>query len=160
MRIIFIPDTPEFWLIAAAVLALIIVIAVYRWLRPPAAERLIADPRYRQALEVYAGNLQHEDPTYDDRQAALAVAADYLAAEHGVPAEEAEANLRLVAAVYDRERSYELRHEAIAYEQAGAYDQALDYYERAARWREGHDAEDYQFLQRCAARVRGKVRPW
>ena len=37
MRIIFIPDTQEFLIIAAGLLALIIVIAVYRWLRPPAA---------------------------------------------------------------------------------------------------------------------------
>ena len=75
-------------------------------------------------------------------------ATEYLANEHGIPAAEARPNLRRVVAEYAREQSYELRNEAVAYEQEGAYDLALDCYQRAAWWQEEHDAKDYQFLQR------------
>jgi tetratricopeptide (TPR) repeat protein len=134
-------------------------VVAYQRLRPPAWERLLRDGRYHQALAVYATNLQHEEPTADDRRQALAAAVEYLTKEHGVAPEEARQNLPLVVARFDRDRSYELRHEAVAYEQAGAYGLALEYYERAARWQEEYDPKDYQFLQGCAARVRRKARP-
>jgi hypothetical protein len=158
MRFIIWNDSPEFLIGIAIVLALIIGIVVYQWLRPPAWKKLIEDDRYRQALNIYAGNLQQDEPTDDDRRNALAAAVEHLTKEHGITAEEAEANLRKVAAEHDRDRSYELRQEGSFYEQAGAYDLALDYYERAAWWQEVHDPKDYQFLQQCAARVRKKVR--
>jgi tetratricopeptide (TPR) repeat protein len=159
MRIIIIPDTPEFWIIAAVVVLVIVGIALFRWLRPPLLQKLLEDARYQQALGVYADSLPHEELTRDNRRQAVAVAIQYLEKEHGIPPDEAGPNVRLVVAEHDRERSYELRHEALAYEQAGAYDLALDYFERAAVWQEEHDPKDYQFLQRCIARVRGKVRP-
>jgi tetratricopeptide (TPR) repeat protein len=159
VRIIIWNDTPEFLAAIGIVVALVIGVAVYQWLRPPGWQRLLKDGRYHQALAVYAANLQHGDPTADDRRRALAAAVQYLTAEHAVPAEDAAANLRLVVAQYDRDRSYELRNEAVAHEQAGAYGLALEYYERAARWQQEHNPKDYQFLQTCVARVRSKVRP-
>jgi hypothetical protein len=160
MRIVFLPDSPEVWAVAIGILVVTVIgVAIYQWLRPPATKKLIEDPRYLQALDVYAAGLPGEaEPSRQDRQAALAAAVECLAKEHGVAAEEAERGLRLLIAEYDKDRSYELRHQALTYEQAGAYDLALDYFERAARLREEHDPEDYQFLQRCAARVRGKAR--
>ncbi len=159
MRVIFIPDTPEFLVVLAALVLLVIGIALYQWLRPPAIKRLLPDGRYQQALAVYAANLGQPEPTPDERRQALAVAAEYLSREHGIAAEEAAANLRVLVAAYDRDQSYELRHEALAYEQAGAFQLALECFERAARLQEEHDPKDHQFLQRCVARVRGKVRP-
>jgi hypothetical protein len=67
--------------------------------------------------------------------------------------------MRLAVARFDRKQSNDVRNEAAFYERAGAYDLALEYYERAAWWQEKHDPKDYQFLQQCAARVRRKVRP-
>jgi hypothetical protein len=159
MRIIFFRDTPEFWIALAIVLVIVIGVVIYHVIRPPPVKKLLQDGRYHQALAVYAGNLPPGEPTWEDRHNAFAVAAEYLTNEHGIPAEQAEPNLRLVVAEYDREQSYELRHEAIAYERAGAHELALEYFERAARLQEGHDREDYEFLQRCVARVRRKVRP-
>jgi hypothetical protein len=158
IRFIIWDNSPEYWTAAAIVLAMVVGIAVYHWLRPPAWKKLIEDDRYREALNIYAGHLQHEEPTDDDRRQALAAGVEHLTKECGILAEEAEAKLRLVAAQYDRERSNELRKEGSLHEQAGAYDVALDYYERAAWWQEEHDPKDYQFLQQCVARVRKKVR--
>jgi hypothetical protein len=158
MRFIF-PDHPEYYVIGGLILVAVVgVVALYQYFFPPAVDRLRADPRYQAAFTLYNTNLQFENPTRDDRQAALAVAVTYLENE-GVPADEARRNLQLTVAGYDRERSYDLRHEALAYEQLGAHELALEYFERAAMWQEDHDRTDYQFLQRCIARVRGKVRP-
>jgi tetratricopeptide (TPR) repeat protein len=158
MRFIIWQDSPEFWATAAVVVAVIVCVAVYQCFRPPAWKRLLKDERYYQALSVYAANLRHEEPTRDDRRQALEAAVQYLVSEHGIPAEEARENLRLLVAQYDRDRSYELRNEAVAHEQAGAYGLALEYYERAARWQEEHDPKDHQFLQGCVDRVRRKAR--
>src|SRR5262245_47964242 len=143
MRFIIFHDTPEFWAALGMVVLAIIGVAIYQWLRPPAVKKVAADGRYQQAMSVYIDNTPREDPSREDRQKALAVATEYLMGEHGIPAEEAGANLLLLVKEYDREQSYELRHEALAYEQAGAYELALDYFERAARLQEEHDPEDY-----------------
>jgi tetratricopeptide (TPR) repeat protein len=160
---IIIPESPRAWLIIAAFLAIAVAgavgIALYQWLRPPVWKKLVQDERYCQALNVYAEAVQHQDQLCDVRPQALAMGSAYLMTEHGIPAEEAAPNLRCVVAVYARDQSYGLRYEAVAYEQADAYDVALDYYQRAAWWQEDHDPKDYQFLQRCIARVRGKVSP-
>jgi hypothetical protein len=158
MRFIY-PDNPEYYVIAGVALVVLVgVVALYQYFFPPAVDRLRTDPRYQAAFTLYTTNLQFENPTRDDRQAALAVAATYLEGE-GVPADEARRNLQLIVAGYDRERSYDLRHEALAYEQLGANELALEYFERAAMWQEDHDRTDSQFLQRCIARVQGKIRP-
>jgi len=164
VRIIFLPDNPDLILIGVAVVVLAVVgVALYQWIRPPALPKLREDPRYQQALEVYVRGLAHDPlespPTPEERQAALDLAAESLTKEHAVPADEARKNLRLVVAAHDKELSYELRHEALVHEQNGAYDLALDCFERAARLQVEHDREDHEFLQRCIARVRGKVRP-
>jgi hypothetical protein len=158
MRIIFIPDSPAAWIVIAAVLALIAGVVIYQWLRPPAWKKLAQDDRYRHALAVYAEAVGREDQLCDVRRQALDSATEYLVTGHGIPAAEAAPNLRRVVAEYARERSYELRNEAVAYEQEGAYDLAMDLYQRAAWWQEHYDPKDYQFLQKCVARVRGKVR--
>jgi hypothetical protein len=158
MRVIVIPESPEVYILIGVVLVLAVAgAALYQRFFPPAAQKLLADQRYRAALSVYTDRLQMEQPTRADRQAALAAASDYLWNEGGVPAEEAGRNLLLVVAGHDRERSYDCRHDALAYEQAGAYEMALDCFETAAMWQEDHDPKDHQFLQRCLARVRKKV---
>jgi tetratricopeptide (TPR) repeat protein len=162
MRIFIIPNSTEDWVILLTVLALVIGIGigvtVWQRLWPPATKKLLEDDRYHQALAVYAGNLPAEEPTRDDRRSALAAATLYLVNEHGIDSREAAPNVRLVVAAYDRDQSYELRHEGLAYEEAGDPESALAYYERAARLQEEHDPKDYQFLLRCADRVRRKVR--
>jgi tetratricopeptide (TPR) repeat protein len=158
MRFFIWPDTPEFWGGLAIVLGIIVCVLVYHVLWPPAWKKLLKDRRYDQGLGVYAEHLRHEDATNDDRRRAFAAAVQYLTNEHGIPPEEAAQNLRLLVAQYDRDRSYDLRNEAVAHEQAGAYGLALEYYERAARWQEEHDPKDFQFLQTCVDRVRRKAR--
>lgn len=157
MRIIIIPDSPEAWLIILAVIVIIAGAVFYSWLRPPAWKKLLQDQRYCQALNVYADTVQSQDCLGDVRRHALATGTSFLTNEHGIPAEEAARNLRLVVAQYARDQSYALRQEAVAFEQDGHYDQALDHYQRAAWWQEDHDPKDYQFLQRCVARVRSKA---
>jgi tetratricopeptide (TPR) repeat protein len=151
-------DDPGFWIALPALLVVVGGIVLYTWLRPPAWKNLLDDRRYQQALTIYAATLRHEELTHDKRRQALADAIWHLIADHDIAPKEAESNMRLVVARYDRDQSYELRNEASTYEQEGAYDIALDYYNRAARWQEEHDPKDCQFLKRCAARVRRKVR--
>jgi hypothetical protein len=157
MRPIFIPDTPEAWLGIAAIVVLVVGILIYQWLRPPAWKKLIQDDCYRQALNVYADVVHRDHQLCDVRHQALAAATTFLMTEHGIAAAEAERNLRHVVAQYARDQSYELRAEGAAHEQAGAYDLALDFYQRAAWWQEEHNPKDYQFLQKCIARVRGRT---
>lgn len=160
MRVFYLPDTMELLAILGFLLVVGIGVAAYQWLRPPAAKKLFEDDRYRQGLSIFSGNLPAErEATDEERKNALAGAVDFLAREHGIPAEEASRNLWVLIGEYDREQSYELRQEGITYEQAGAHELALDCYERAARLRKEHDREDYEFLLRCIARVRGKARP-
>lgn len=159
MRIIVWHNSPEFWLAAAILLGVIVCVVVYQWLRPPAWKRLLQDGRYREALGAYDARLRQEEPTDDDLRQARDAAVEHLVKEHGVAAEEARENLRPLVAQYHRDRSYELRNEAVAHEQAGAYGLALEYYQRAARWQAAHDLKDHQFLLGCVDRVRRKARP-
>ncbi len=158
MRIIILPNSPYFWISVLILLALVAGVVLWRWLWPPTIEKLGKDVRYHQALAVYIENLPGEDPSREDRRAALAAATLYLVNEHRIPSAEAAAHMQQVVAAYDREESYELRHAAIAYEEAGEYDAALTSFERAARLQEDHDPADYRFLQQCIARVNGKAR--
>src|SRR5262245_24419376 len=136
MRVIFLPTSPEAWIGVLIVVALLIGVVLYQRLWPSASQRALEDGRYHQALAVSADNLPGEEPTRDDRRAAVAAATLYLVKEHGIPSAEAAPNMRRVVAAYDREQSYELRHEAIAYEEAGDYESALAYFVRAARLQE------------------------
>jgi tetratricopeptide (TPR) repeat protein len=158
MRFFIWSDSPEFLAALGLVVALVIGFAIYQWLRPPAIQKLAGDNRYLEALSVYTANLPTEgEPTREDRFRAHVAAAGYLTEQHAIAEAEADANLRVMVAEYDKERSYELRYDALAYEEAGAYDLALDCFERAARLQEEHDPKDYQFLQRCIQRVRAKA---
>jgi hypothetical protein len=159
MRVLYIPQDPLVWLLIAGLVVAVLVVAFFRRLFPSATKKALADPRYHQALAVYVDRLPGEDPTREERWDALDVATRYLIDEHGVAPAAAGPNLRRVVQQYDREQSYDLRHQGIAHEEAGEFEQALVYYERAARLQEQHDRADYEFLQRCVARVRGKVRP-
>lgn len=160
MRFFILPDSPEVYLIGLATLVIgIIVVALYQWVRPPLLKTLLNDERYLHALTVYTNHLPTDtEPSREQRHDARARAAEYLTREHGIAAVDAERNVRVVVAALDKDRSYELRQDAVTYEQAGAYELALDHYERAARLQEEHDKEDHAFLQRCIARVRKKVR--
>ena len=161
MRVFFVPGSDEGWFLLFAVLALIIAggIGVVVWTRlfPSAKAKALADKRYQEALAVYAEHLQTDDPTTEDRRTAFAEATMYLVDQHGIPSAEASSNLRLMVAEYDRERSYDLRNDALAYEEAGDYASAAIYYERAARMQQEHDPKDCQFLLQCVARVRRKL---
>ncbi len=162
MRIIALPGSDAEWanllLVLALIVGIAIAITVWKRLRSRDIERLLKDPRYHQALAVYIDHLRAEEPTRDDRREAVTTAIRYLVNDLGVSSNEAGPSLRLVVAAYDREQSYELRHQAIACEEAGDHEAALAYFERAARLQEEHDPKDHEFLLRCIARVRAKVR--
>jgi tetratricopeptide (TPR) repeat protein len=159
MRVIYLPQDPMVWVIVGGVLLFAVAYAIFRSIRPPLAERLAADPRYRHAMEVYVAGLpQDREPTRGERRDAALEAIGCLVSEHGVGSEEAGRNLRVLVAAHDKALSYDLRHEALACEEAGEYGKALEYFERAARLQEEHDPKDHQFLLRCVARVRGRLR--
>src|SRR4051812_42305509 len=123
-------DRPELYAAVAVILVLAVAgMALYQWLFPPLVDKLRTDPRYQAAVSLYMSLLQFEGPTRDDRLSALAVACDQLEKQHDIPAGEARRNLLLLVAPYDRGRSYDLRHEAIAYEQIGANELALSHFE-------------------------------
>ena len=118
MRFIFLPEDPDLILAGVAVVVLLILgVAAYHWIHPPVLPKLREDSRYQQALEVYARGLPRDPaespPAHEERQGALDLAAEYLTKEHAVPADEARKNLGLVVAAYDKDLSYELRHEAL-----------------------------------------------
>lgn len=159
MRFIVIPEDPTVWLFVGLVLLGALGYAAFRGIWPSAQDRVRGDARYREALRVYAAALPQEVPTREERRQAMAVATEHLTAQHALAAAEADKGLRVLVADLDRARSYDLRHDALAYEQAGAFELALELFDQAARLQEEHDAKDHQFLQRCIARVRGKVRP-
>ena len=162
MRIILIPSTTEGWVLLLIFLGGVICVglAIAGWQRlfPSALKKVLKDGRYHQALEVYRQHLEPEKVTLDDRREAFTAATVYLVKEHGIPTEEAGANMRLMVAAYDREQSFDLRHDAAICEEAGDYQSALVNYERAARLQEEHDQKDFEVLQRCIARVRRKMR--
>lgn len=162
MRVIFIPNSNEEIAIIVGVIVLVLGIAVvvsfYKRLFPSTISRLASDMRYRQALGVYVGNLQSEDPTREERRAAVIEAISYLVNDHGIPSAEASTNMRLVVATFDHDQSLALRQEGAAHEEAGDYASARAYYERAARLQEEHDPADHGFLLQCIARVSARIR--
>ncbi len=161
MKVILIPSTPEGWMqlfvVFGFIICLGIAIVVWRYVFPPAVQKLAADERYLQALAVYIEALRSDDPTRDERRTARAAATTYLINDCGIPSEEAATNMNLMVAAYDHDQSFELRDAGFVFEESGDFELALAYFERAARLQEEHDAKDYQFLQRCIARVRNKV---
>lgn len=121
-------------------------------------QRLLKDPRYAQAVEVYAASLP---PTDDEssrelRQQAFGTATEFLIQEKTVPAAQAEQNLRLIISHEEQLRSKHLRQIALAHELASEWNEALDCYEEAAELREMWDPKDYAYLQKCIARVQEK----
>src|SRR4051812_43941528 len=98
MRPIFIPTDPATWAgIIILMVVLVVGVAIYQWPRPPAIQKVLADARYPQALDVYVGQLPVDaEPNWEQRQDAFAAAVEYLTTEHGVPADEAEKNLRVL----------------------------------------------------------------
>jgi tetratricopeptide (TPR) repeat protein len=163
MRVIILPSSDEGWLSLLICLALVIAVGVaifvWQYFWPSTRVKVLADERYRQALVVYADKLQREDavePTREERQAAFTEATEFLVREHGIPSAEAAARRHLMVAAYDRDQSYELRNEALGFEEAGAYASAIACYERAARLQEENDPKDHQFLLKCVSRVRRK----
>jgi hypothetical protein len=66
----------------------------------------LEDDGYRQALAVYLKHLRTQEPTREDRRAALAAAIAHLVTELGIPPTEASPNMGLVVAAYDRDQSY------------------------------------------------------
>jgi hypothetical protein len=107
-------------------------------------------------LDVYAKSLPSDsEPDGDDKTRALTAAVDFLQ-NSGIPAEKAEPALRLLIAELDRDRSYDLRNQAVEHEQAGEWDQAIECYGQAASLREEWDQKDCAFLLGCIERVRKK----
>lgn len=133
------------------------IIVVARFAKPARAQRLLQDERQQQALEVYCKFLESlEEPTLQDRQQALATAVEFLVTQHGLPADKSDANLRLAVSEMDRGQSYELRQEAVEYEQSGNWQEAVQLYEQAAELQRPWDLKDHAFLLKCVARVRSK----
>ena len=67
MRIFFIPENPLVWLLVAALIVGVLVVAWFRQRFPSAGQKALTDPRYHQALGVYTSHLPAEDPTRDER---------------------------------------------------------------------------------------------
>lgn len=142
------------------VLAVVAALAVFVW-RMEAPNRRVqalgSDPRYRQALALYTQALAgNEDPSRDEQQQALNTAVAWLQQTHGIEAAAARTGLRQLMAAMDKERSYELRHMALALEQGGMYEGAIRHFRQAAALREEWDREDHAFLLECIRRVEQK----
>jgi hypothetical protein len=136
-------------------LVAVLCVCVYRSAQSR-ANRLVKDSRYQLALHVYVQGLPGDsEPTGEDKKKAFAAGVEFLQ-KSGVPAEKAEPALRLLVGELERGRSYELREQAVEHEQAGEWEQAIDYYEQAARLREEWDRKDHEFLLKCIKRVRDK----
>jgi hypothetical protein len=141
------------------VLALVAVVVGWLWLFPPAPlrlKRLARDRRYQEALQTYGRSLpEGSEHSPEEKEEALAAAIQVLEGQGVAPAA-ARVNLRLLLAEMDRQRSYELRHQAVVHEEAGEWDLAAQYYEQAARLRVDWDKNDCDFLLQCIRRVRDK----
>ena len=121
------------------------------------ARRLLKDNRYQQALAVYATSLPTgSEANREEIENAIAGGVEYLQQTYGIPAQKAEPRLRFLVKELERERSYELRNQGAEHEQAGEWEQAIEYYGQAARVREKWDQADYEFLLKCIQRVRDK----
>ncbi len=148
------PGLPVIVLLASAIAAAIYFVPT----QGKKLRRLLKDPKYVQALEVYAATLpKPDDPsTLELRKEALATAITFLVTEKSVRKAEAETNLKLIIAQQEEQHSRFLRQQALVHEEAGEWNEALDRYEEAAELRELWDAKDYAFLQKCIARVERK----
>ena len=122
------------------------------------ARRMLKDPQYAQAVEVYERSLPgpDEESTADLRKQAFAAAVEFLTTAKSLGKSEAEARLRKIISWREEEKSKYLRQQALAYEETGDWNEALDHYEEAAELRELWDAKDFAFLQKCIARVEKK----
>ncbi|WP_254508348.1 tetratricopeptide repeat protein [Anatilimnocola floriformis] len=122
------------------------------------AKRLLNDAQYVQAVEVYERSLPgpDEESTADLRKQAFAAAVEFLTTAKSLAKPEAEARLRKIISSREEEKSKYLRQQALAYEEAGDWNEALDHYEEAAELRELWDAKDFAFLQKCIRRVEQK----
>jgi tetratricopeptide (TPR) repeat protein len=121
------------------------------------ARRLLKRDQYQEALHIYLDHLPADvEPGPEDKRGALAAGVAYLHEQHGIGRKEAEAHLQLLAAEIDRPRSHELRNQALAYEQEGQWDEAIDFYTQAANLQEQWDPKDHKFLLKCIERVRAK----
>ena len=151
-------STPFLYRFPAGILTVLGIIAVIVvWVRffPPAqtrARRLSKDPLYQQAMEVYERILTEKPDARADAQAETVTFLE----NQGVPRDKAETNLRLLLAEADRELSYELRNQAVVFEEAGEWDSAISLYQQAARLREQWDPKDHAFLLTCVQRVQTK----
>lgn len=121
-------------------------------------QRFMKDPQYVQAVEVYERTLPapEEESTADLRKHAFATAVEFLTTAKSLTKPQAEANLRTIISWREEQKSKYLREQALAYEEAGNWDEALDLYEEAAELRELWDPKDYAYLQKCIARVEKK----
>jgi hypothetical protein len=120
-------------------------------------QRLLQDPKYTQAAEIYSASLPKDDEesTKEHREQALIAAIDFLV-EKSIPRAEAAANLKKIISHHEELRSKHLRQQALAAEMAGDWNEAIDLYEEAAELRELWDEKDFEFLQKCIARVAKK----
>jgi hypothetical protein len=119
-------------------------------------KRLSRDHKYVEAMQVYGKNLpEGAEPSAEEKERALATAVQTLQSQ-GISATTARANLRLILGEIDRQRSYELRNQAVIHEENGEWDQAAEHYEQAARLRLEWDKGDCAFLLGCVQRVRDK----
>ncbi|WP_425613979.1 tetratricopeptide repeat protein [Anatilimnocola sp. NA78] len=121
-------------------------------------QRLLSDPKYVRALEIYHASLPaDEEPTKDEIEAAIVTAGEYLTQNQALDKAKVETQLRFMLAEINRARTQDLRQLAAAHEQCGNWEEALDLYEQAADLREPWDAKDHAFLLKCVARVERKV---
>jgi tetratricopeptide (TPR) repeat protein len=141
----------------ATVMAVVAVACAAGYLSAVArAKRLRKDWKFDKALEIYIQSLLPDtEPGEDDKRRAFAAGLEFLH-RHEIPPTKAEAGLRLLVAQQVRDRSYELRNQAVLHEQAGEWEQAIDYYSHAARLQAEWDQRDHEFLLQCIARVRNK----
>ena len=121
------------------------------------ARRLFRDARMADALEVYHKNLPPDaPPTPEAHAAARDAALAFLEQTHGVPRPQAERRLHLMLAEINRAHSYDLRHQAVACEMEGRWDEAVALFQQAADLRRDWDPRDHDFLLSCIRRVRAK----
>src|SRR5262245_21681080 len=116
MRVIYIPNSTEEWI--GILIALLIVLAVagviFLWnkISPPLLTRLVADERYQHAMGIYTDKIGNiTESTREQRWAAFDAARDYLVGVRGIPLAEADKNLGVMVAAYDKDLSYGLRGE-------------------------------------------------
>jgi tetratricopeptide (TPR) repeat protein len=138
------------------IILVLIICAIFFPSKRARAVKLARDERFDQALQVYDGVLKEiETPTADDKRIAYDTALKFLG-EQGIPAQEAEANFRVLLGERDLDDSKTARAIGAAHEQAGEWAEAISSYQEAAALRREWDPADYDFLLKCIDRVRKK----